>query len=365
MTIKRIILAGFSMVLCAVLCLPVTAAGDSTDPVISQSYLESVFSGAFLNEVTGLTSAAIWDLEAETLQSVAQTLAAQNMKTAMELPCVVNGTGMLQTVARDAVTLTLGTKVTIVDGALTANGNGLIDISVGKSVADGGTLQQGHTYISANDTSGYTTTSLTGCVTYNGACAYQRSGAMNYGSMADALYELGLMKGTNNGYELNRTATRTEALVMFLRILGLEDEAKACTAANPFRDVPEWASNYAAYAYQKGLIQGIGNGLYDAERAVTLNDYLTFLLRALGYQEGSDFLWSTAAIDAAKLEMLSVQERKTMENAAFYRAQMAYLSWRALLTQQKDHQLLLCALRDDGIVTRDSIARAFYTVEAR
>ena len=44
---------------------------------------------------------------------------------------------------------------------------------------------------------------------------------------------------------------------------------------------------------------------------------------------------------------------------------MTWLSWRALLAQQADHQLLLCALRDGGVVTRGQIAAAVCTVAAR
>ena len=43
---------------------------------------------------------------------------------------------------------------------------------------------------------------------------------------AQVLNELGLFQGTNNGYELDRAPTRTEAGVMLIRLLGVEKQAK-------------------------------------------------------------------------------------------------------------------------------------------
>ena len=53
---------------------------------------------------------------------------------------------------------------------------------------------------------------------------------------AEELYDLGLFKGTGNVggkpvFELERTMTREEALVMLIRLLGKEKEALACDFA--------------------------------------------------------------------------------------------------------------------------------------
>lgn len=57
--------------------------------------------------------------------------------------------------------------------------------------------------------------------------------------------------------------TRAEAATILIRLMGLEEEAQA--AANdpsPFTDVPAWANGYVNLAYEKGVVNGIGNGQF-------------------------------------------------------------------------------------------------------
>lgn len=60
---------------------------------------------------------------------------------------------------------------------------------------------------------------------------------------ADALYELGLFKGTgvkDDGtpeYSLDKTMTRQEAITMLVRLLGKENEAISQNIYMPFTDV--------------------------------------------------------------------------------------------------------------------------------
>lgn len=76
--------------------------------------------------------------------------------------------------------------------------------------------------------------------------------------------------------------TRAEALVSLIQAIGREDEALATTAENPFADVPEWADRYAAYAYENGIIAGVGGNLFDSDREITAEEYTAMLERAKG-----------------------------------------------------------------------------------
>ena len=350
-----------ALILCAAMTiLPVGAAENDDDPVISKSYLESVFSGEFIKSVGAESEKAGYDLEADTIQQAAEILAGKRL--AKELTLSANGQGALYTVKNDTVTVSLGTTLTVQDGALVAFGSGLIDITSGNAVSAGSTLTQNHTYISADNVSGYTTSTYVGHVVFDGFYARQRSNSTDYASRADALAKLGLFRGSAGGYELNRSATRTEALVMFLRILGLEDAALRSTAVNPFYDVPAWADRYAAYAYEKGLVRGVADHTYNAAGLVTANDYMTFLMRALGYVENQDFNWSSAVSDAAHLDILNLAERQELTQHSFLRAHMANLSWQAMLTQKANHQLLLRALQENGTVSAKKAAEALCSV---
>ncbi len=114
------------------------------------------------------------------------------------------------------------------------------------------------------------------------------------------LSSLGLMRGVStdeNGkidFDMNRTGTRVEAAVMLVRMLGKDTEAAALEKTHPFTDVPEWADGYISYAYEKGLVKGVSDTLFDSDSLMLPNMYLTFMLRVLGYSdsgENADFSW--------------------------------------------------------------------------
>ena len=111
---------------------------------------------------------------------------------------------------------------------------------------------------------------------------------------AEKLYSLGLFRGTgtdkagNPTFALEREATRAEALVMLIRLLGKESEALACSDIHPFTDVPKWADRYVAYAYANGLTNGVSATRFGTTSYATANMYLTFVLRALGYTDSGD-----------------------------------------------------------------------------
>ncbi len=118
---------------------------------------------------------------------------------------------------------------------------------------------------------------------------------------ADALNALGLFNGAGtdaNGkpiYDLDRAPTRAEAVTMLVRLLGKESEAKAGTWTTPFADVADWAKPYVGYAYANNLTSGTGTATFSGDVTVTATQYLTLVLRALGYKDGEgDFAWDKA-----------------------------------------------------------------------
>ena len=57
----------------------------------------------------------------------------------------------------------------------------------------------------------------------------------------------------------------------------------------PFTDVADWAKPYVGYAYANGLTAGVSQTRFGSESSVTAAQFLTFVLRALGYESGKDF----------------------------------------------------------------------------
>ncbi len=120
---------------------------------------------------------------------------------------------------------------------------------------------------------------------------------------ADQLKELGLFLGTDNGYELDRPMTRAEAVTMLYRVFFVYPGGASFNASHPFTDVPDWAYSPVACAYTDGLTYGISETKFGSDMPVTVNQYLTFMLRAMGY-EAIDFDWDSPYGLATRLRML-------------------------------------------------------------
>jgi hypothetical protein len=163
---------------------------------------------------------------------------------------------------------------------------------------------------------------------------------------ADMLNDLGLFAGTDKGYELDRPVSRIEALVMLIRLLGKEAEAKSTAQTHPFTDVPSWADPYVAYAYQEGLSRGVaddenaGVHLYGTGDASS-QMYITFILRALGYSDVTgDFRWDRAFEKAAEIGLIGPEEYNEA-GAVFYRDDTVKVSFSALTIELKGSETTL------------------------
>ena len=177
--------------------------------------------------------------------------------------------------------------------------------------------------------------------------------AANYEHIADDLHALGLFRGTDNGYELDRAPNRGEGLVMLIRLLGLETDALACESESPFTDVPGWLAPYVAYAYENGLTNGTTATTYSPGSLCNAQMYVTFILRALGYSDSEDGDFTYAgALDFGKAVGI-IDEG--LANGDFLRDQMVAVSYLALLAPPNggDFDSLLEKLVADGAVAQD------------
>lgn len=146
---------------------------------------------------------------------------------------------------------------------------------------------------------------------------------------AQALYELGLFRGSDVGFELDRTPTRSEALVMLLRLTGAEDAALAGSWTHPFTD-SGWADHYIGYAYENGITNGISATSFGAQSPSTAQQYATFLLRTLGYSS-EDFVYQCATdYLLAYTPLIEIDEQH------FDRGDMIVMSLAAMAAPLKD-----------------------------
>lgn len=99
-------------------------------------------------------------------------------------------------------------------------------------------------------------------------------------AQAQMLCDLGLFRGTEKGFELEKPMTRAEAAAMLTRLLGAEETALSSECTHPFTDIPQWADKYVGWLYENGLTKGTSTTTYGAEENVTCRQYCTFLARA-------------------------------------------------------------------------------------
>lgn len=154
--------------------------------------------------------------------------------------------------------------------------------------------------------------------------------------LASDLKTLGLFKGVSDtDFSLDRKPTRTEAIVMLIRVLGQEETALTGTWEHPFDDVPTWAVPYVGYAYTKGLTGGISATKFGSNNIVPDYMYLTFVLRALGYSDANgDFVWNDPYKVASEAGILP----KEYDKNNFLRRDVALISYAALNALMKGTQ---------------------------
>ncbi len=178
-----------------------------------------------------------------------------------------------------------------------------------------------------------------------------------YHQSALKLSNLGLFNGTDNGFELERKPGRVEAACMLVRFLGKEQDALRGEYKIPFTDVPEWGLGYIGYLYENKLTKGLSDDYFGASDIITLDAYLTFILRALGYTDSGaapDFTWENAQKKAVDIGMITSSDMKKISKKDFTRGTMAYLSNAALNTDIKDRKVMLRrSLFKEGVIKID------------
>ncbi len=184
---------------------------------------------------------------------------------------------------------------------------------------------------------------------------------------AYALNELGLFQGTDSGFELDKRPTRIEGMTMFVRLLGGDQEAVKSAYAHPFTDVPSWGDPYVGYAWKHGLTKGTSADTFGSTAYITLEEYLTFVLRALGYDDAQgDFAWNTSVDKAVSTGLLTRTQADEFLGGTTTRGTMADISYAALTQTFKDgSQTLAEKLVADGVFTRElAIQKGVWTGEA-
>ena len=196
------------------------------------------------------------------------------------------------------------------------------------------------------------------CVVYSGASA------AHFESAAEELAEIGIFRGTSGGsFELDRAPTRSEAAIMLTRLYGAEEEAieaySTGAISHPFTDVSVLSSPYVAWLYTEGILKGTSATTFSASQPCTLQNYVVFLLRALGYKDGIDFQYADALSFSKKTGLSNpyIFSKCQVEGQHFLRDDLARLTWQALYMDKNGGETwLLQSLVESKSLEKDMVA---------
>lgn len=178
---------------------------------------------------------------------------------------------------------------------------------------------------------------------------------------ADTLYAMGLFKGTGMNpdgtpvYALDNIPTRNQAIIMLVRLLGKENEALEGDWEIPFTDVADSMRPYVGYAYTHGLTNGTSATTYSGANPIRANQYITFVLRALGYASETDF---TVGDACAFSDEIGLTDGQYSAESAFTRGDVAAISASALdMCLKGTKETLLTKLVFEGSIQTNNFVK--------
>lgn len=299
------------------------AAGDAADPLATLSYLTGTFTDAVDQRVDQRLDGAGLSSDGVSAPAVSASTWSE-----IRLKC-----------ADDTVCSTGSSVLLLAGGAYVSypSSGAVVDVTAGTVVPSGTVLAVNHRYLAAEDTvAHFTVTSKTAVLDYQGGVSFAYSAAVDYNAMAAALKELHLFRGTLTGYgqgfDLEAAPTRLQALIMFIRVLGEEEQALAWTGTTPFRDVTPGtdAEKYVGYAYERGYTNGYTATEFRPAGAVNASQYTEFILRAMGYSSAANTVLADVFQRAMGAGVLTAGETDMLQRDPFLRAELVYISYYAL-----------------------------------
>lgn len=260
------------------------------DAMISKSYYENTWLPALGEDLrqraeTGLASA--YDEAADKLSE----LAGGHEKAARELEMEQDGYQSAELVAGDSLELTQGSGALLLSGSCRLKSGALADVTAGTSVAPGQDLAAAHRYIVTAEAGAVLEQTSAGGLRYQGAGTLQKGKAGEtalpftdvekdqwYYEAVAFVYGKGYFAGTGeNVFSPNAPMDRAMVATVLHRVSGSE----AVDQSAGFLDVPagQWYSAAIDWASAKGVVNGMGDGLYAPTVSVTREQLVTMLYR--------------------------------------------------------------------------------------
>lgn len=355
-------------ILAAMLCAAVvTLSAGTSDPLVTVSYVRKIYNqtveanaqarAAGLSESNSEKLSAAVD--ACLLRAVAQRAAAAVLR---DMPLSARSWTRVELSQGDVVSGPVGAGFMLESGTALASGTAeLIDVTAGRTLAVGAAAAANTYYMASQaQQSGLRVTSASAVVRLKDGAGVTRAAQSLYEDEADRLNSVGLLRGSNYGYELNRRPTRQESLIMLIRLLGEENAALAYTGGSTFTDLTGWPDGirYVCYAQNKGYTNGMTPTQFSQQTPADANMYCTYVLRALGYSDAQgDFTYRAAVDKAIELGLLTAAQYEQLKTTGLLRDHMALISYNALWAPCKGTgQTLGQRLVSAGVLTAQQLS---------
>jgi len=186
----------------------------------------------------------------------------------------------------------------------------------------------------------------------------------------EALETLGILVGTGDGVTaeyLATTATRAQAALINLRLLGLEAAALAFDGTETFTDAAdatEFWQPVLEYLKANPSVGWVGypDGSFMPNAPITGQGFTKVLLVALGYEEGVDFTWETVMDLAATAGLTALADKADMDLTVEDLA-VALVEALGTKTTAPTDVTLLSQLVIDGVIDEADAVAAGFEVE--
>lgn len=185
------------------------------------------------------------------------------------------------------------------------------------------------------------------------------AGNLTLEEKADVLKELTILRGSDNGYNLDKQLERSEAAAFIVRIMGKENYVNANKdkyKVTKFPDVPssQWYAPYIGYCYENKIINGYENGNFGPGDYIDERSFLKLMLGVLGYEMDVDFTWAEVYDKAYEIGLIDkeVFERRNNTTRKYLRGDVVEVLYSSLkLPHKTDNVSVVQNLVNEGIIT--------------
>lgn len=199
---------------------------------------------------------------------------------------------------------------------------------------------------------------LAQCVMATGIPVYAEEDNQRFIDAANKLKNLGIIKGTGQGFELDKPLSKSEASIIIVRLMQKEAEALQMSFPVGFSDVQSWARPYVGYLLENGLITGKLPSEFGANESITAEQFTESMLKILGYDVAiGDFNPGQVLHKAVEIGLITAYDKKSIEaGPVLNRKYAVMIAYNTLKTFVKDTETpFISRLIEKGSIGKDKV----------